>query len=234
MRKGSKYNPETGKYEMPEESPGSPLLTRNYPKLDEKEIPSAEPIVIRTPPESSEQGERDEKKIKGMRLRLTDAGGVDWKGHEESGNKEKLESILKADEHTRLLYVTASQYTPESAGMLLNTFANLEALAMKLVFKFDADVASKAFSFNEEQHKMLDPVTARLMNKWMPDYMVKWQDEIMFCSLMIVITRQQIEVANVMQKAKINEFMARQAGRVEQQPPAQNPVPLVMTAEGEA
>ena len=115
----------------------------------------------------------------------------------DSDAQEAFGSTLAEDK-------SAGGWDNSDAAFALNLVGMVNAWAFTRL-KIDPDIAQQCTTFTEEQHAVLDPRGAKLLNKWLPgDFLYK--DEIMFLGALSQMVMGQL--------GKANELMVQRHGPV--------------------
>jgi hypothetical protein len=100
---------------------------------------------------------------------------------------------------------SAGGWENEDAAFVLNIVGMVNAWAFTRL-KIDPDIAQQSTTFTEDQHKVLDPRGAKLLNKWLPgDFLYK--DEIMFLGALSQIVMGQLGAATEAMKQRHGEVV---------------------------
>jgi hypothetical protein len=67
-----------------------------------------------------------------------------------------------------------------------------------------SEIADKAFPFNEMEKEMLSKPTARILNKYAPGWLTKYQDEISLCFLLVTIINAKIQLCTALMNVSAN------------------------------
>lgn len=95
---------------------------------------------------------------------------------------------------------SAGGWADEDAAFVINCLGMVNTWAFTRL-KIDKDIAQQCTTFSEEQHAILDPRGAKLLNKWLPgDFLYK--DEIMFLGALSQMVMAQLATAMALQKQR--------------------------------
>jgi hypothetical protein len=95
---------------------------------------------------------------------------------------------------------SAGGWEDEDAAFIINMFGMVNTWAFTRL-KIDKDIAAQCTAFTEEQHKVVDPRGAKLLNKWLPgDFLYK--DEIMFAGALSQMVMAQLGAATEMMRQR--------------------------------
>lgn len=84
---------------------------------------------------------------------------------------------------------------PTAIGSLYNVLGMLETLSAQLFFKIPGPVAQRAFMYTEMEKEALAVPTVKVLNKHMPDWMIRYYDEIMLGSMLLSMTMAKVQFA---------------------------------------
>jgi hypothetical protein len=93
---------------------------------------------------------------------------------------EKQEQIPPRQEAQPQVVVVLS---PESCTAIYTIMGKLLAAGVSKFKDVPAEIASRAMEFTEEEKKVLGPQTAKVLNKYAPQWLMKYADELMLITL---------------------------------------------------
>ena len=91
---------------------------------------------------------------------------------------------------------------PVMIGSLYNVIGTLESLAAQRFMGLPPEIASRAFTYSEMEKQILSPPTVKVLNKYAPAWLIKYQDEIALATLFINITIAKVNMARHMAKVQ--------------------------------
>lgn len=92
-------------------------------------------------------------------------------------------------------------FPPESLGIFFNILGGIEAFGAHRFAGISPDIAKRVFTYTDTERELLGPPLCKVLNKYIPAWMVKYQDEILLASLFLSITAQKIALAKAMEAA---------------------------------
>jgi hypothetical protein len=185
--------------------------------------------VVEAPSKSAEPsgiiGAREQKSFRWYEK----DGRIQWDGMRDATKEALREFVQRPD-----LWEGLEIKKPEEAGGTLEPrkivgdelvsraydfLGRFEQFVAKRYTGCSDEIAEKVFAFDEEEKAALVPVTVRLINKWGPDWLAKFNDEVEFA-----ITLLSIQMSKM---AMLRTFMER-----ERRMKAQNvPAPVLLRPE---
>lgn len=89
---------------------------------------------------------------------------------------------------------------PAMIGSLYNMVGMIEAMAVQNIWKVPAPVAVRVFTYTEQEKEALAPPTVKVLNKYAPAWLIKYQDEIALANILLTITAMKIQTARALAK----------------------------------
>lgn len=157
-------------------------------------------------------------------INLDSDGKLDFDGM-RAGTKEKLRELIIDPEVARAVGVSAPSavqseinvIAPETCKMFFNSLAKVEALVLAKKMRASQEFALEHLEFTEKELEELSKPTARIINKRAPDWLVKFQDEIALCMMIVTFSSAKIQVLR--EAAKANRPQRVPEMRVTPEPP---------------
>lgn len=118
---------------------------------------------------------------------LNDDGHPDWSRAREK-TIDKFKEIVNDDATKELLGKKGAEIPPLSKDFVnfaLDTFFRTEAMVFAVSKKIPPALAFKLFQLSAEEHEKIDPLAGRVLAKWLPEWLVKFEDEIALAGLLI-------------------------------------------------
>lgn len=127
---------------------------------------------------------------------------VQWDRMREK-TKEELRAFLKRPDIAKALGVEAPAevielMSVEWCASLYDTIGTIEAAMASKWKGVPKEIAEQAFAYNAFEKAQLGPPTARVINKYATDWMVRFKDEIALAFLLITITMAKIQLCNAL------------------------------------
>jgi hypothetical protein len=141
---------------------------------------------------------------------VTEDGKIDTSRMRES-MKQRIREVLpelssEFGEKEQAQAAEAIEVIPEAwVSTFYDVFGSFEALVFGKLLKVDQDIASRIFSYSEAEKEKLVPPTARIINKYAPDWLLRYKDEIALGMLIVMMTSAKIAAAKMM--ANVQEKM---------------------------
>lgn len=166
--------------------------------------------------ESSAQAQQS--KPKRMSFKTDENGSILWDAMSES-QKETFKNtvindptVLEAiagggagEEYPAtesFLIPSIPEISSDNVRAALDSLMWVEKFVFKKVFKFEQDICERVCKFSEDQHKELDERGARIANKHAPEFLKKYQDEILFLGMLAFYLSLQLQTANNLQEER--------------------------------
>lgn len=92
---------------------------------------------------------------------------------------------------------------PAVIGSMYNTIGVIESLLAQRFAKIPEPIARRVFTYTDEEKMVLAGPTSRVLNKYMPLWLIKYQDEIALANLLISITVAKVNAAIML--ARMNQ-----------------------------
>lgn len=94
------------------------------------------------------------------------------------------------------------EVSADNVKAALDALMWIQRMVFNKFFKFDSDISQKVCQFNSDQHKELDERGARIANKHAPEFLKKYQDEILFFGMLAFYMSLQLQSANNIQEER--------------------------------
>ncbi len=172
------------------------MRTKKKSDIETKpEKPREEPRE--TPSESEDGLER-----KSFAFFVDKNNNVQWDRMREK-TKEELRAFLKRPDISKALGVEVPAEVIELMSVewcanLYDTIGTIEATMASKWKGVPKEIAEQAFAYSEFEKSQLGPPTARVINKYATDWMVRFKDEIALAFLLITITMAKIQLCNAL------------------------------------
>lgn len=178
---------------------------RTVPGQKVTEVQSTAPVE-----NISDSVTQEPEKINRISIPLTKDGQVDWDGMRQ-GTREKVKALgiggvpVSGSPQPSSVQV----FDPSWTGSMYDIVGKIEAFATIKLYGFSPEVAERAFTYSSiEKEKLAEP-TAKVINKYAPEWLEKFKDEIVLAGLFVTITAVKFQMAsmlmaqqNAMAKAK--------------------------------
>lgn len=127
---------------------------------------------------------------------------VQWDRMREK-TKTELKEFLKRPDVIKALGVEAPGEVIELMSVewcagLYDAIGKIEATMASKWKGVPKEIAEQAFAYSEFEKAQLGPPTARVINKYATDWMVRFKDEIALAFLLITITMAKIQLCNAL------------------------------------
>lgn len=86
----------------------------------------------------------------------------------------------------------------DEANALLDLLQPICATAASKIYGIEKDICSRAFVFNGDQRRKINPPLIRVMNKWLPGLVKKYADEIGLGIVLFSTVNAQVRVAQML------------------------------------
>lgn len=137
-------------------------MGRKKHRIDFSDLPDAvKPPEIPVPPAPTVEP------ANGFLIPLSTDGKILW---------DALTPELQAQ--LRSLVGSSEVIPPEFCGKIYDALGKVLTFCAVKFKGVPADIASEALTFNEAEKKQLNPPTAKIVNKYAPAWLIKFQDEI--------------------------------------------------------
>jgi len=88
--------------------------------------------------------------------------------------------------------------SPAMVSGFYHLLGHVEAEIFGAAMKLPPGIAQRVFLYNEQEKALLVPPTTRVINKYAPEWLIKYQDEITLATLLVQVTVAKVSVARVM------------------------------------
>lgn len=166
--------------------------------------------------ESSAQAQQS--KPKRMSFKTDENGSILWDAMSES-QKETFKNTVINDPTVleaiagggtgeenpaaeSFLIPSIPEISADNVRAALDALMWIQRMVFNKFFKFDSDISQKVCQFNSDQHKELDERGARIANKHAPEFLKKYQDEILFFGMLAFYMSLQLQSANNIQEER--------------------------------
>lgn len=156
--------------------------------------------------------EEDENlRTRKLTLKMDDEGDIAWDGVEPEQKASVIAAMLNDPDAQEAFGATRpgigdiaeaalGAWDETDAAFMINVVGMVNTKLFQRL-KIDGDIAAQCASFTPEQHAVLDPRGAKLLNKWLPgDFLYK--DELMFLGAISQMVMSQLAVASELQKQR--------------------------------
>lgn len=162
---------------------------------DTRPVETSAPAPVANP---SAPAPISEEKINRLSFPLDASGQPDWdKMHGKTREKLKALGIggtAIADSPKPIVEV----FDPAWCGAIFDTVGKVEAFAATKLYKFSPEVADKAFTYSQVEKDKLAGPTAKVINKYAPEWLEKFKDEIALAMLFVTITAVKFQMASLL------------------------------------
>lgn len=158
-------------------------------------------------------------------------GSIQW-DRMRSATKDELRKLLDNEQVLAELGAKPKDapapvevFDPEWTGALYDSLGKIEQVAAIKIWKIDADIAGKVFSYTEAEKDKLRGPTTKVLNKYAAAWMIRFKDEIALFMLLATMTAHKIAMLNGVLQIQAQMEKNRAAA----QAPAAAPVPVAET-----
>jgi len=118
--------------------------------------------------------------------------------------KEVLPNLVKefGTKEANTLVEAVQLIPPEWVSTFYDVFGSLEALAFAKILDIDSDTAKTVFKYSALEKEQLVPPTVRIVNKYAPDWLIKYKDEIALAMLLVMMTTTKVAAAKMIFEMK--------------------------------
>jgi hypothetical protein len=139
---------------------------------------------------------------------LTADGKIDFSGM-RAKSKAKIRELISDPEVAREVGASApanvpsnvNVIAPDSCKLLYVSLSKLQTMFLSRKMKVTPEFAKEYLEYSPEELDMLAVPTAKVINKRVPAWMVKFEDEIALCMMITTITASKIQLLNAAAKA---------------------------------
>jgi hypothetical protein len=164
---------------------------------------------------------------KRVALRIDAEGNINWEGIDKD-SKGFLQSALKnpatfknlglaPPSESGLASVPAPQFKlePKAMAAALRTFAAFEGVLLgKTLYGAPPLLAVEVFSLTDGEVEMLEPIANKVVAKWAPELLAKYNEEVNLLLLWVMVTQAKTKLLKVrmaMERKKAKEAAAQAA-----------------------
>ena len=104
----------------------------------------------------------------------------------------------------------ATFISPQACDGLFDVLGKIASFTATKFKDIPVDIADQAFLFTPQEKEILRDPTARVINKYAPTWMVKYQDEIALTLMVVTIVNAKIILCNSLIAARIADTVIRQ------------------------
>jgi hypothetical protein len=94
----------------------------------------------------------------------------------------------------------------EFCDFALDTFFRTEALVFAAGKKIQPAKVMQFFVLSKQEHERIDPLAGRVLAKWVPEWLAKFEDEVALAGLLINVSIAKFAIAS----ATVNELRKRE------------------------
>lgn len=147
-------------------------------------------------------------------------GKIDWDSM-RSGTKEKVKLLMGGTTEATPAPAPAPKievFDPAWTGTLFDTIGKIEAFAATKMYKMSPEIADRCFTFTTAEKDKLSGPTAKVINKYAPEWLEKFKDEIALAMLFVTMTAVKFQMAAMLMKTQ----GAAESMRERAKPPVEN------------
>lgn len=178
------------------------MKTKNRSPKPETEKPRETFVVGETPiaqnPAPVEQGNGYKAGSK-LQISLNEDGSIDWESMRDS-TKEKVRAAIRSSNIGTAATPEVLMFNPAMVSGMYDMLGAIEATVAQRFGKIPAHVAKACFTYTPAEKQALEGPTVRVLNKYIPDWMIKYQDEIALASTLIALTTAKVNAAITLSK----------------------------------
>lgn len=184
------------------------------PKTEKPDQPEVAPVAQE--PESG-NGYRPGSKLT---INLNEDGTIDL-GSMRDKTLEKLRGALKATPGIQAEVQQAAPVMMFPPPVIHAMYQSVSLLEVMLAQRFgiEPSVAKNCFTFTPEELNSLTPLTSRVLQKHMSEWMIRWQEEMLLASLLVTMTVSKINAAITLMRMRQVQT-AQPAEKPEEEPQA--------------
>jgi hypothetical protein len=152
-----------------------------------------------------------------LQVSLKDDGSIDWEAMRDS-TREKVKQAFRSTPGLNdgpAAQPPIQMFNPAMVSGMYDMLGSIEATVAERFGKIPQPIAQRVFAYTPAEKEMLAGPTARVLNKYIPDWMIKYQDEIALASTLIAITNAKVNAAITlarMSQANITEIPKKEEG----------------------
>lgn len=166
------------------------------------EAPEPKPEVLRDEPRTDAPAGEGEFERKSFAFYVDKKGEIAWDKMREK-TKGELREFLKRPDVGKALQIEPPKEVVEVMSVewcasLYDGVGKIEAALASKWKGIPKEIAEQAFAYSEFEKSQLGPPTARVINKYATDWMVKFKDEISLAFLLTTITLAKIQMCNAL------------------------------------
>jgi hypothetical protein len=195
-------------------------LRKAREKKDDEKEPRENPKEEPAAAQPSEMGDSENKVS--LQFFLKEDGTVDVE-RMRSAMKDRIGEVLPKLQDAFGEKTSPSIAVPvipeQYVSTLYDIVGSVEVLLFGAILKLDRDIAHQCFTYSKIEKEKLVPPTAIVLNKHLPDWLLKYKDEFALAALILMMTTSKIQMAKALTAAK-------QAIPTRQPTPAPAPEPM--------
>jgi hypothetical protein len=152
-----------------------------------------------------------------LQVSLKEDGSIDWDTMRES-TKEKVKQMIRSSGIPgNGVQAEAQMFNPQMVSGMYDMLGAIEATVAQRFGKIPPHIAKQVFTYTSAEKQSLEGPTIRVLNKYIPDWMIKYQDEIALASTLIALTTAKVNAAITL--AKISQAQSVEMPKKEEVDP---------------
>lgn len=188
-------------------------------KLDEK--PKERPAPAANPSDSAVT----EEKVNRLSFPIDENGNPQW-DKMQAKTREKVKALMGERNAAPVAEKTIEVFDPAWTSSLYDIIGKVESFAAQKMYKFPPDIAEMAFTYSPAEKEKLAGPTAKVINKYAPEWLEKFKDEIALAGLFVTITAIKFQMASML------IAQSQKAGALKPQAPTSNSAPKTVDVSG--